>query len=162
MKVAIYARTSTNNQQKGLESQIRALESYCESKGIKNFKFGCQNSGAKFGCQNSGAMHSVPCPKCMALLAHSVPCPKCMALLVHGTSCGISPKLFKLGDSHKVRIIILSGSGQTCAKKVLSAEITQLDAYPGYRPGAKIFLGSNAALSFFPVDSSVAGILSMD
>ncbi len=38
MNTAIYARTSTNNQQKGLESQIRALKSYCESKGINKYK----------------------------------------------------------------------------------------------------------------------------
>ena len=44
MKIAIYARTSTNNQQKGLESQIRALRSYCKSKGINKFKL-YQDSG---------------------------------------------------------------------------------------------------------------------
>ena len=46
---AIYARTSTDNQQTGLEAQIRTLEAYCKNNGITNYKiysdFGV--SGAK-------------------------------------------------------------------------------------------------------------------
>lgn len=38
VKVAIYARTSTNNQLKGLESQVRALKSYCGSKEVTDYK----------------------------------------------------------------------------------------------------------------------------
>ena len=37
-KVAIYARTSTNSQATGLESQLLALKSYCETKGIANYQ----------------------------------------------------------------------------------------------------------------------------
>jgi DNA invertase Pin-like site-specific DNA recombinase len=44
MNTAIYARTSTNNQQKGLESQVRALESYCKSKDITDYNL-YQDSG---------------------------------------------------------------------------------------------------------------------
>lgn len=36
-KVAIYVRTSTNLQSSGLESQLHALKSYCESKGLTNY-----------------------------------------------------------------------------------------------------------------------------
>ena len=36
-KWALYARTSTSRQEKGLESQIRALKSFCEQKGIADF-----------------------------------------------------------------------------------------------------------------------------
>ncbi len=36
MNIAIYCRTSTNKQDKGLESQTRALNEYCKSKGILN------------------------------------------------------------------------------------------------------------------------------
>jgi DNA invertase Pin-like site-specific DNA recombinase len=49
MYVAIYCRTSTGTQEKGLEAQRRALLEYCKSKGIVNYKvfedFGV--SGAK-------------------------------------------------------------------------------------------------------------------
>ena len=38
MFVAIYCRTSTGMQEKGLESQRRALIDYCKSRGIKNYK----------------------------------------------------------------------------------------------------------------------------
>ncbi len=38
MFVAIYCRTSTGMQEKGLESQRRALIDYCKSKGFKNYK----------------------------------------------------------------------------------------------------------------------------
>lgn len=37
MKWALYARTSTSRQEKGLESQLRALRSYCEQKGIVEY-----------------------------------------------------------------------------------------------------------------------------
>lgn len=37
MSVAIYARTSTDRQQGGLESQKRALVEYCNLKGVKDF-----------------------------------------------------------------------------------------------------------------------------
>lgn len=51
MKVAIYARTSTNYQKSGLESQLRALNDYCESKSltdIETFKdFGISGAKAK-------------------------------------------------------------------------------------------------------------------
>jgi len=36
--VALYARVSTLNQESGLEAQVRALESYCKTNGIKSFK----------------------------------------------------------------------------------------------------------------------------
>ena len=38
MPVAIYARTSTNLQTTGLESQLHALKLYCESKGITEYQ----------------------------------------------------------------------------------------------------------------------------
>ncbi len=38
MSTAIYVRTSTNNQQSGLESQRRALVDYCASRGIKDYE----------------------------------------------------------------------------------------------------------------------------
>jgi DNA invertase Pin-like site-specific DNA recombinase len=37
MKTAIYCRTSTNKQDKGLESQVRYLSEYCNQKDISNF-----------------------------------------------------------------------------------------------------------------------------
>jgi site-specific DNA recombinase len=37
-KVALYVRTSTDKQEKGLEAQIRVLEEYCKSKGILNYQ----------------------------------------------------------------------------------------------------------------------------
>jgi DNA invertase Pin-like site-specific DNA recombinase len=38
MKItAIYCRTSTNKQDKGLESQVRYLSEYCNQKGVSNF-----------------------------------------------------------------------------------------------------------------------------
>lgn len=36
--VALYARTSTNKQDTGLEAQLRALEQYCKEKKITNYK----------------------------------------------------------------------------------------------------------------------------
>ena len=36
--VALYTRTSTNHQDKGLESQVLALETYCKENGITNYK----------------------------------------------------------------------------------------------------------------------------
>lgn len=38
MYVAIYCRTSTANQEKGMEAQRRALVEFCKSKGIENYK----------------------------------------------------------------------------------------------------------------------------
>lgn len=35
---AIYCRTSTNKQEKGLESQLRALQDYCTNRNIKNIQ----------------------------------------------------------------------------------------------------------------------------
>ncbi len=37
MRIAIYARTSTNTQTTGLESQLHALKTYCASKGISEY-----------------------------------------------------------------------------------------------------------------------------
>jgi len=37
MKTAIYCRTSTNKQDKGLESQVRYLSDHCNQKGMNNF-----------------------------------------------------------------------------------------------------------------------------
>ncbi len=47
--VALYTRTSTLNQNSGLESQIRALETYCKDNGISNYKIYKDNgiSGTK-------------------------------------------------------------------------------------------------------------------
>lgn len=36
--VALYARTSTSTQEKGLEAQIHALRIYCEVHQIKNYQ----------------------------------------------------------------------------------------------------------------------------
>jgi DNA invertase Pin-like site-specific DNA recombinase len=38
MKVALYSRVSTDKQQNGLESQKRALEEYCKTKGILEYE----------------------------------------------------------------------------------------------------------------------------
>lgn len=38
MKVALYSRVSTDKQQNGLESQRRALEEYCKTKGILEYE----------------------------------------------------------------------------------------------------------------------------
>lgn len=47
--VALYCRTSTSFQEKGLESQIRALQNYCSDNNIVNFKIYKDNaiSGTK-------------------------------------------------------------------------------------------------------------------
>lgn len=37
-KIALYARTSTDKQEKGLEAQIRTLKEYCEREGITDFE----------------------------------------------------------------------------------------------------------------------------
>lgn len=34
MKIALYARVSTDQQSSGLESQVRILKDYCEKKGL--------------------------------------------------------------------------------------------------------------------------------
>ena len=36
-KWVLYARTSTNRQEKGLEAQVRALKSFAEQRGITDF-----------------------------------------------------------------------------------------------------------------------------
>ncbi len=47
--VALYARVSTDQQASGLETQIRALEVYCEQNGISDYELFCDEnqSGAK-------------------------------------------------------------------------------------------------------------------
>jgi len=37
-RIALYCRTSTSYQSKGLEAQERALREYCQGKGIKNYR----------------------------------------------------------------------------------------------------------------------------
>ncbi|MBL7663519.1 MAG: recombinase family protein [Bacteriovoracaceae bacterium] len=47
-KVALYVRTSTDKQEKGLESQVRALENFCNAKEILNYSI-YQDSGISGG-----------------------------------------------------------------------------------------------------------------
>lgn len=49
MSVVLYCRVSTNSQETGLESQIRALEAYCSQRGISNYELITDSgvSGAK-------------------------------------------------------------------------------------------------------------------